>query len=261
MRLRLRFLRNVLVYVALLAVPVLIILNTDDNRLRRLVNETTGRVDCAAGVQFAADTPSAAYRERVRADVAALDAFWAEAFPAEWQRSYTRPCLVQEYDVASFEHVENCGLPSRSAAERNAFYCGGVEGIFWDGPGFMQDIARFVGPSAVTVILAHEYGHWVQDLSNVYDDTPYNVEMQADCFAGAFVGYAITSGYLQNTDLRDITRIMAAFGQPRFTGAWTDISYGNALERNKAIRLGSEGGVGACDIDFTAAYGGLLTRE
>jgi predicted metalloprotease len=255
MRRLIRFSTHVVLYIALLTIPVLIIINTDDNRLRRFVNETTGRVDCTDAVQFTADTPNDTYRARVRADVDALNSYWRAVFPAEWGRSYTEPCLVQEYEVAAFNFADECGLDSLAAARRNAFYCGAVEGIFWDGPDFMHGMARWSGPSAVTVILAHEYGHWVQDLSNVYDDVPFNVEMQADCYAGAFIGHAIENGYLQNTDMNDIQRVMASFGQPRFTGLWTDITYGNARERNKAVQRGVDRGPGACNVDFADALG------
>lgn len=254
MRFSTRTLLSIVFYAALIAVPVLIILNVDDNRLRRFVNETTGRVDCEETVQFTTDVPTTAYSARIQADVAELEGYWDTAFEAQWNRSFTNPCVVMEYDAQHFDYSDECGLNPETAS-RNAFYCGNVEGVFWDGPTFFHDIYAEIGPSAVTIILAHEYGHWVQDLSDAYPENPYNVEMQADCYAGAFLGAAIASGYLENTDIDEIIRIMARFGQPRWSGRWTEVTYGSALERNQAIFIGFDGGTAACQIDFAETFG------
>ena len=63
------------------------------------------------------------------------------------------------------------------------------------------------GPLAEAYILAHEYGHHVQNLTGVLrsanrDTGPQGgqvrVELQADCYAGLWVGRAVDTGFIED---------------------------------------------------------------
>lgn len=237
------------------ALMMRIILGLDDEPLRDVVNELTTDINCEDGVQFETSVPSAAYQRSVSNDVAALNDYWAINYEALFGRGYDNPCAVVEYDPLAFSYEQECGLPELDAAAQNAFYCGRIESVLWDGPTFFHPIYADVGPSAVTIIIAHEYGHYIQDRSGTYPESGFNIEMQADCYAGAFLGWAIETGYLPLESIDEVIRIMASFGQPRYAGLWTERSYGTSVQRNQAIRLGASDGPAACDIDFETEFG------
>ena len=51
----------------------------------------------------------------------------------------------------------------------------------------------FVSPDAVGALLpliSHEWGHHIQNLTDTGASTPLEQELQADCFAGAFIDFA-----------------------------------------------------------------------
>ena len=76
----------------------------------------------------------------------------------------------------------------------NAFYCGGEDDdyIAYDAAFLLARLNRGFGSLTPAVVLAHEMGHAIQARAGV--DAPSVVtELQADCFAGAWVAYARSS--------------------------------------------------------------------
>jgi len=243
------------VMLAAFAFVMALLLDVDAGSFQRWVLDVTGRVECSADVQFLSSVPSEEYRARIISDVEQINRYWQSTYPELFGEDYRRPCSVQEYNPPDFLYADECGLDTQAQALQNAFYCGRVDSIFWDGPSFFHPIYQEVGPAAVTIIIAHEFGHLVQDQSGVYLEQGINIEMQADCYAGAFLGWAIAQNYIAMNDIEDIIRIMAAFGEPRWAGRWTERTYGNAAQRNSAVRLGAREGPAGCLIDFEQRFG------
>lgn len=238
-----------------------LMLGVEGGAIRDWINDVTGNVECSADVQFLVNPPDGDYQARIESDIEQLNTYWEATFPANFGAAYEAPCAIQEYDPPDFLYGDECGLDNASQAGYNAFYCGRLESIFWDGPTFFHPLYKDMGPATTTIILAHEFGHYIQDHSGTFPETGYNVEMQADCYAGAFLGWALETGYLQYNNIDEIIRAMAAFGQPRFSGLWTEVTYGNAIERNQALRLGAREGVAGCDIDFLTRFGNPRTGD
>lgn len=111
-----------------------------------------------------------------------------------------------------------CG--SVSQEEAAAFYCNGDQTLYMPMSGLQtEDIGN--RPGAYLAVFAHEYGHFVQDLSGVltaahrqeYDgvdpDSPASlevsrrIELQAQCFSGLFLAAAAGRGSVDNTVARD----------------------------------------------------------
>src|SRR5919107_5095818 len=119
--------------------------------------------------------------DAIAADV---DAWWAEQFAARG--------LV--YSSPRLELVSEPGTE----------FCASID-IFYAPAGYCatnQEITistGFVSPDAVAVLLpliSHEWGHHIQNLTDTGASTPFEQELQADCFAGAFIAFAADSDWI-----------------------------------------------------------------
>ena len=69
----------------------------------------------------------------------------------------------------------------------NAFYCVKSNFIAYDDVALMPRLAETFGTFSVALVLAHEWGHAIQDRAGNDGEQTVYLEQQADCFAGAFL--------------------------------------------------------------------------
>jgi predicted metalloprotease len=138
----------------------------------------------------------------------------------------------------------------------NAFYCYGQNIMAWDRGVLLPAGKRYFGDMAITGMLAHEYGHAVQDMANLLDSSTPTlvVEQQADCFAGAYLRWVAEGNSprftLNTTDgLNGILAGLIALrdpvpgprGEPTLVAG-----HGMALDRISAFQMGFDAGATTC---------------
>ncbi|HEU5010082.1 MAG TPA: neutral zinc metallopeptidase [Gaiellaceae bacterium] len=194
---------------------------------------------------------------RILAVINSVQAYWGRAL-----RGY-EPTKTRFFDGSI---QTGCG-PASSAT--GPFYCPNDAYVYID-LGFFDELQSQLGarggPLAEAYVLAHEYGHHVQDLTGVLrtadrDTGPQGgqvrVELQADCYAGLWVGHALETGFVADITRRDVADALdaaAAVGddriQERTQGRVTPetFTHGSAEQRQSWFVRGIEGsGPNTCD--------------
>ena len=192
-----------------------------------------------------------------------LDQFWGNTL-----EGYRAPQLI----IVDGSTSTTCGTASNATGP---FYCPPDETVYVDPTFFAilrEQYDTTAGPLAQLYVLAHEYGHHVQNLIGVMDQHPNNgtgpdsngvrTELQADCFAGAWVANAgeqvdeTGTPYLEPPTDQQITDALAAAAavgddhiQAESGGvvnpeSWT---HGSSEQRQRWFDTGRQGGVNACD--------------
>ena len=203
------------------------------------------------------------------ADVNSIQSYWTEALPRQSGVRYTRA----RTDVFSQGVQTDCG---NASAEVGPFYCPVDRHVYLDTTFFTDmlegQLGAKGGPFSVAYVLAHEYGHHVQNLLGTMgkvrtqqgaSSDAVRLELQADCYAGMWTKHATTAEdadgqvFIEDLTRDDINRGLdaaAAVGddriQRRTSGrvdpdTWT---HGSAEQRQRWFTVGmQQGTLKACD--------------
>ena len=146
---------------------------------------------------------------RILGYVNSIQRYWTEEFTASGE-------TYQPSDTVLFTGATTSGCGSASSAS-GPFYCPLDKLIYIDLDFFKLLRSQFgatAGSLAQGYVVAHEYGHHVQDLIGSLrgggggetgaESRAVRVELQADCFAGVWGNHAAATGFLEPfTDTAD----------------------------------------------------------
>lgn len=144
----------------------------------------------------AAPEAPAGYDETLTTAITDIQQFWAGEFPRVYGEPYQPIPEGRIIAAAPGVAIPKCAGETQVYRDvvGNAFYCFGKNFIAFDNKKFFPDLYRDYGSVAVPLILAHEWGHAIQDRAGITDAPNIVLEQQADCFAGAWLGHVNTDG-------------------------------------------------------------------
>jgi len=150
--------------------------------------------------------------------------YWIVEFPERWNQPY------RDTETVFFSGATNtaCG---QASSQLGPFYCPADQLVYFDLDFLAQLQQQFGAPGdlAAQYIVAHEYGHHVQNVLGVSAEVnrlqqqnpgmanQYSValELQADCFAGAWARSADERGLLEAGEISEALNAAAAVGDDR----------------------------------------------
>ncbi|MBF4595459.1 neutral zinc metallopeptidase [Curtobacterium flaccumfaciens] len=204
---------------------------------------------------------------RMEGAAESLDTYWTSE-ARSLGISYTAP----EFFLFQDSTDTSCG---QASAATGPFYCPPDRAVFLD-TAFYDDLQSQYGssggPLAQMYVVAHEWGHHIQQLQGSFANTDRSgtgassgsvrVELQADCYAGAWVGDAATTKDangetffepITRTQITDALSAASAVGddsiQERATGRVDPDSFthGSSEQRQRWFLRGYQQGATSCD--------------
>lgn len=191
-------------------------------------------------------------RQFVGALMGNLEDAWKQILPQQARVQFQAPKLV----LFTGQVSSACGYAS---AATGPFYCPGDHKLYLDFAFFDELRREFKAPGdfAQAYVVAHEFGHHIQNLLGTMDKVQragennrlsVALELQADCYAGIWANFAAKQGRVDTADLEEAIRAAQAVGddmiQKRTQGYVIPDSFthGSAAQRAQYFATGLKSG-------------------
>ena len=158
-----------------------------------------------------------------------VDTYWTQQFK---DSGLPEPRVTYAWIPAGQTAASACGDEDGTLGDSAAAYCSGDDTIYisekfatdiYDGaldqalPGSSQGYGKTMGDFAVAYIVAHEYGHQIQDELGLFEKYGNSVptmafELQADCYAGTWAKSASDENKLEDGDVQEALDAALAVG-------------------------------------------------
>ncbi|MHA3020195.1 neutral zinc metallopeptidase [Mycobacterium sp. BMJ-28] len=211
------------------------------------------RDDAAEPTREARDTDGGEIDRLAASSVSDIEEFWTQAYPQAFDGEFTPVDELISWDADGFDG-EFCGSDTYNLV--NAAFCHDDNTIGWDRGVLMPSLRKANGDMAVTMVLAHEYGHSVQEQAKMArKSTPTLVsEQQADCLAGVYMrwvaeGHSTRFTLSTGDGLNKLLAAMISFRDPLLNegdSAVGEDEHGSAFERVSAFQTGFTDGASSC---------------
>ncbi|MEV1169457.1 neutral zinc metallopeptidase [Nonomuraea sp. NPDC049784] len=196
---------------------------------------------------------------RVVGTVNSIQSYWRQAFGERGRKTYTPAKTVL------FSQAVNTACGTADSAV-GPFYCPADRKVYLDLTFFntlQRDFGAEGGPFAQAYVIAHEYGHHMQNLLGTMSrvgpksrpgagSPSVRLELQADCYAGVWAHNAVKTGfYREPFSQKDIDQALSAASavgddsiQRRTQGRVTPdaFTHGTSQQREKWFTVGYESG-------------------
>jgi len=180
--------------------------------------------------------------------------FWEKNYADSFDGSFSAITDLESFNSESPSSPEICG--GETYDNPNALFCPPDHLIAWDRGVLVPLGQQFFGDASIAALLAHEYGHAVQDMAHIADaDTSTLVsEQQADCLAGTYVRWVAEGKSprfrLSTGDgLNHVLAGVLTLRDPTYVAddaPYLEQGHGTALDRISAFQIGFTSGAAEC---------------
>jgi predicted metalloprotease len=210
-----------------------------------LLIRTGGGGGDTSGPPVAASDPETVVRDALK-DVTT---YWQGEFPKVYGGQFRG--LKGFYPYGPDTAPPPCGKPppDYDKIADNAFYCPSDDIIAWDAASLIPRINHTYGKFTVAIVMAHEFGHAVQRRAGAQDRS-VDLELQADCFAGAWTAQ-VAAGRAAHFTAKDVNLDQAVAGivavrdEPGISPD-DPAAHGSGFDRVGSFQDGYENGAERC---------------
>jgi predicted metalloprotease len=213
-----------------------------------LDDELDGSIAPQTGLDGDDDAPTS--DEVVQAALLDAEAFWDREYEDLYGEPF-EPLAGGYWAYGPRGDQPPCGDPAPRYEDiaGNAFFCPSDDLIAWDNVNLIPGMYDAFGGFTIGIVMAHEFGHAIQDRAEVVGDT-IMTELQADCFAGAWTA-DVARGNSRYFELRtqDLDKAIAGFLELRDgvgTAAEDPLAHGTGFDRIGAFTEGFGEGLERC---------------
>lgn len=211
------------------------------------------RPDAKPQFREVTDTDGGEIDELGGQSVSDLEEFWKFEYPDTFDGEFEPVRALYSWDSDAYNGTF---CDETTAGLVNAGYCEQDSTIGWDRTVLMPALRRANGDMAITMVLAHEYGHAIQKQATL---NPRGVptlvaEQQADCLSGAYLRWVAEGKSPRFTlstgeGLNKLLAAMISFRDPVLSADRhyaDDDEHGSAFERISAFQFGFTDSAAAC---------------